>query len=52
MSKKSDELKFIKTIKTPNNPRDAYYQNEEDMTKYYYALILIGIIMVGFMLLT
>jgi len=47
---RTQELKFITKQLTPDNPQDRYYQNYEETFKTYYALILVGLIMIGYML--
>lgn len=45
---RTDELKFIKGVLTPLNPKDVYYINTEEVIKSYMGLILIGAILVFF----
>lgn len=43
------ELRFIQEVKTPLNPKDLYYKNFEELIKYYFIMILIGLFMVFYM---
>lgn len=49
--KRSDEIKFISKQLTARNPRDAFYYNYDEILKYYYIMILVGVIMIAYMLL-
>lgn len=51
MTKRSDEIKFIKKALTNINPQDAFYYNYTELLKYYYIMILIGILMIAQMML-
>jgi hypothetical protein len=43
---RTDELRFIKTIQTPLNPRDIYYKNQDEEFRWYLILLLLGVMMV------
>jgi hypothetical protein len=53
MSRKSrsSEIRFIKKKLTPMNPKDVFYYNYEELLKYYYVMILVGVLMIAYMLL-
>jgi hypothetical protein len=46
---KTQQLKFISTQLTPDNPQNVYYLNYEETFKTYLALILVGLLMLGYM---
>ena len=46
---RTKELRFIQEVKTSLNPKDLYYKNIEELIKYYFLMILAGIIMVFYM---
>lgn len=47
---RTQQLKFITTQLTPENPQNAYYLNYDETFKTYFAIILVGLIMVGYLL--
>ena len=47
---RTQQLKFITKQLTPENPQNAYYQNYEETFKTYFALILVGLLMVAYLL--
>lgn len=47
---KTDQLKFISKQLTPENPQNMYYMNYEETFKTYFALILIGLLMVAYLI--
>lgn len=47
---RTQELRFVRNVLTPMNPKDIYYQNLDELTKYYFVMILIGVFMVFYMI--
>jgi len=47
---RTQEIKFIRAVKTPLNPKDVYYRNLEELIKYYFLMILVGVFMVFYMI--
>ena len=47
---RTDELRFIKNVLTPLNPKDIYYKNLDEVMKWYLILMLVGISMVIYMM--
>ena len=45
---KSDELKFVTRVLNAQNPKDAYYLNQEECMQNYFWLFLVGLILVGY----
>lgn len=50
--KRRDEVKFIKGILTPLNPKDIFYVNTENLIKEYYKMILVGMVMILYFMLS
>lgn len=49
---RSAELKYVKEVLTPMNPRSLYYQNLDDLAKMYYGVVLVGMLMITYMLVS
>lgn len=46
-----DGFKFIQDAKTTLDSQNMYYVNVEKTIRSYYALILVGLVMIGYMIL-
>lgn len=49
MTRRSDEIKFIKKQLTNINPQDAFYYNYEELLRNYMIMVLIGVMMIAYM---
>ena len=51
MAKKGDQIKFVRGIGTQINPKDVFFRNEEHLTRNYFAIMFIAMLMMGYALL-
>ena len=51
VSKKNTQVKFVKSVLTPLNPKDAYYINYDEVLKNYMVALLIGIAFILYMII-
>jgi hypothetical protein len=47
----AEPVEFIKKSLTALNPQDVFYKNYDEHIRYYFLLILIGMLMVAYMML-
>lgn len=47
---KAKEYRFIGEVMTPENPQDVFYFSVEEHMRYYYMMMLLGFILVGYMI--
>lgn len=46
------QIKFVETVVTAQNPKDLYYINSYRLERTYYIMMLIGIVLFGYVMLT
>ena len=46
---KNEQIKFVRDVLTPQNPRDMYYFNVEQRIESYMMMVFIGVIMIMFL---
>ena len=46
MARQTEEIKFIKHVLTPQNPKDIYHINYEDALRNYLVVLLISLLMI------